>query len=82
MIDPDFLGMLVCPSTRQPLREATAAELKAVNARVADGTAKNRAGNPVQKPIEGGLVPAGSAVVYPIVDGIPILLTSEAIPLA
>ena len=27
MIDQDFLGLLVCPSSRQPLREATAAEL-------------------------------------------------------
>lgn len=87
MIDKDFLAMLVCPSSRQPLREATAAELAGLNAKVAAGALKNRGGNPVQNPIAAGLVPSGpapsgGAVLYPIVDGIPILLTSEAVPLA
>jgi uncharacterized protein YbaR (Trm112 family) len=82
MIEPDFLRMLVCPSTHQPLREATAAELAAVNAAVAAGTARNRGGVAVAGSLQGGLVPADGSVVYPIKDGIPILLVPEAIPLA
>lgn len=82
MIDEEFLGMLVCPSSRRPLREATAAELEAVSARIAAGAAKNRGGNVVETPIEAGLVPDSGEVLYPILDGIPILLTSEAIPLS
>ena len=81
MIDKGFLAMLVCPSSHQPLREATAAELTAVNAAIQGGTAKNRAGAPVAGPLQEGLVPADGSVVYPIQDGIPILLTAEAIPL-
>ena len=81
MIDPEFLGMLVCPSSRQPLREATAAELEAVNAAIAAGEARNRGGNAVDKSIEAGLVPTSGEALYPILDGIPILLSSEAIPL-
>jgi uncharacterized protein YbaR (Trm112 family) len=82
MIDSDFLRILVCPSSRQPLREATAAELAAVNAAIAKGGVRNRGGNPVTAALVGGLVPTDATVVYPIQDGIPILLAAEAVPLA
>jgi uncharacterized protein YbaR (Trm112 family) len=81
MLEPDFLSILVCPSSRQPLREATPAELAAVNRAIADGTAKNRGGAAVQQALTGGLATRSGDVVYPIVDGIPILLTGEAIAL-
>ena len=81
MIDPEFLALLVCPSSRTPLRVATAAEVEGVNAAVRAGTAKNRSGKVVEKPIESGLVPSDGTVIYPVQDGIPILLTTEAIPL-
>jgi len=81
MIDPAFLGMLVCPASRQPLREATAAELAAVNRTIAAGTAQNRGGTAVAAPLAAGLVPTPGGVIYPIVDGIPILLSAEAIPI-
>lgn len=79
MIDPTFLGMLVCPATRQPLREATAQELAAVNLAVANGTARTRSGVVVTGDLAAGLVPKDGSVVYPIRDGIPILLSTEAI---
>ncbi|MEO6593679.1 MAG: hypothetical protein ABIP94_02880 [Planctomycetota bacterium] len=73
--------MLVCPSSRQPLREATEAELATVNAAIAAGSVRNRGGNPVAETLPAGLVPADGAALYPIRDGIPILLTAEAIPM-
>ena len=81
MIDPAFLAMLVCPASRQPLREATAAELAAVNRGIAAGAIQTRGGTAVATPLAGGLVPAPGGVIYPIVDGIPILLSAEAIAL-
>ena len=81
MIDPSFLSMLVCPSSRQPLREATAAELSVVNDAVGRGAAKNRGGAAVAQAIQAGLVTKDGASLYPIQDGIPILLATEAIPL-
>jgi uncharacterized protein YbaR (Trm112 family) len=80
-INADFLKMLVCPTTRKPLRLASAAELQRVNDRIAGQQAKNRGGAAVTTAVASGLVPEGEAVLYPILEGIPILLSSEAIPL-
>lgn len=82
MIDAQFLGMLVCPSTRQPLRLASAAELAAVNAAIARGACKNRGGAQVAVAWAGALATKDGAWLYPIQDAIPILLTSEAVAAA
>jgi len=80
MIDPEFLAMLVCPASRQPLREASEGELAAANAAIARGDLRNRGGNPVAEPLSGALVTVDGAWLYPVQQGIPILLAPEAIP--
>lgn len=80
IIDPEFLRLLVCPATRQPLRLASAEELAACNAAIAAGGVTNRGGTAVSAPLQAGLVPVDASVLYPLVDGIPILLTAEAVP--
>jgi len=81
MIDPDFLRMLVCPTSKQPLRTATAAELDRVNAAIQKGALQNRGGARVTAPWHEALATADGAWLYPIQESIPILLTSEAISL-
>jgi len=70
----------VCPATRQPLREATAAELADANAAIADGRLQNRGGGRVEGTISAALATADGAWLYPIRDAIPILLAPEALP--
>ena len=82
MIDPEFLGMLVCPATRQPLRLAAAAELAAVNERIQRGTVRNRGGTAVAAPLTAALATTDGAWLYPIEDDIPILLSAEAVAAA
>jgi uncharacterized protein YbaR (Trm112 family) len=53
-----------------------------LNERIAQGNLTNRGGQNVEKQIDGGLVRADGAYLYPIDDGIPIMLIDEAIPLA
>lgn len=78
-LDADFLAKLVCPETHVPLREATAQELARWNEAIAAGQARNAAGEAVEEPVEGGLVPEDREILYPVRDGIPILLAEQAI---
>ena len=79
MIDKDLLQILACPETHQPLAEAAPDLLKRVNDRIAAGKAQNKGGVAVTVALEGGLVRQDGKIVYPIRDGIPVLLIDEGI---
>ncbi len=76
------LAMLRCPNDRSTLRAAEPALVSRLNAAIAAQRLRNQAGEPVQRPIDGGLIRAAGDLVYPIVDQIPVMLYDEAIPLA
>lgn len=82
MLHADLLNMLRCPDDRSPLVEAEAAVISRLNAEVAAGKLRNRGGDVVAQPLDGGLLRSDGRYLYPIVDGIPVLLVDEAIPLA
>ena len=63
------------------LTEADGELLAEVNGAIRDGRISNLSGNRRSHPIDGGLVRAARDVLYPIVDGIPLLLRDEAIAL-
>jgi uncharacterized protein YbaR (Trm112 family) len=79
MIDKDLLQILACPATHQPLAEADAALLERVNGAIAKGSAVNAAGKKVTDKLTEGLVREDKKIVYPIRDGIPVLLVDEGI---
>ena len=81
MIRPELLKMLVCPENRTPLEVASSELMAKINRAVAAGRLTNKAGRKVEKPLDAGLVRADRAVLYPIVDEIPLMLVDEAIPL-
>jgi len=81
MIDKDLLKILVCPENHTPLSLADQSLVDRLNRAVAAGNLKNRVGQPVQSPLEGGLVREDGTLFYPIIDAIPVLLIDEAIPL-
>jgi len=81
MIDKELLEILVCPENRTPLRPADEALVGRLNEAVAGGGLRNRVGQPVTSRVEEGLVREDGALFYPIVEGIPVLLIDEAIPL-
>jgi uncharacterized protein len=81
MIDADLLAILCCPETHQEVRLAESAVIDKLNAQIAAGALKNRAGQLVQEKIEGGLVRADGMFLYPIRRDIPVMLVDEGIPL-
>ena len=78
-IDPELLAILVCPETRQPLSVADGALLERVNAAVAGGGLSTRGGEGVGEEIAEGLLREDGTVLYPIRQGIPIMLIDESI---
>jgi uncharacterized protein YbaR (Trm112 family) len=81
MIDPELLQLLVCPETHTPLHLAEKELLDRLNQSIASGAIKDRSGERLQVPLEAGLVREDGKLLYPIVDGIPVMLTDRAIEL-
>jgi uncharacterized protein YbaR (Trm112 family) len=75
-------AILVCPTDHTPLISADERVVARVNRAIAAGRVTNRAGRRVDQPIGGGLLRSDKTFLYPILDGIPVLLPDEAIPLA
>jgi uncharacterized protein YbaR (Trm112 family) len=81
MIDPELLKIMCCPETHQPIELAEPALINGLNEKIRAGQLRNRAGEPVQERIDGGLIRADKKFLYPIRQDIPIMLIDEAIPL-
>lgn len=79
MLNPKFVGMLRCLEDRgAPLEMADAGLLASVNQAIEARQLKNRAGQVLERPLEGCLVRQDRALAYPIVDGIPRMIVDEA----
>ena len=80
MILQGLLEILCCPETHQPLELAPKELIVQLNGRIQARQIKNRAGQIVEQPLDGGLLRADKKVLYPV-RRIPILLIDEGIVL-
>ena len=78
-MNAELLKDLCCPETHQPLRVAPAEVIVAINERICSGTVRNRSGQLLAEPCEGGLLREDGKALYPVRRGLPILLIAEAI---
>lgn len=81
MIDQKLLEILVCPETHQPVRPAPPELIERLNQLVASKQLKMRNGESIERRLDGGLLRADEKVLYPIIDGIPVMLADESIAL-
>lgn len=82
MINPELLQILCCPETHQPVALADAQLLGELNRAIRLGQVRNRGERLLNEPLAGALVRADAKVIYPIRNGIPVLLVDEGIVFA
>jgi uncharacterized protein YbaR (Trm112 family) len=80
-MDKKLLSILCCPVTHKGLSLARADLLSSVNAAIGDGKLANRDGTVLAEPLEEALVTDDGKLLYPVNDGIPVLLEGESVPL-
>ncbi len=80
MTIPDhLLDILCCPVSHEPLRPLGRNRLKSLNQRIAESEVLYVDGSPVQGRIADALITRDDKVIYPIEDGIPVLLPERGI---
>ena len=82
MLRPEILATLCCPEDHSTLALASDALIREINTIIRGGRLRNRGGQVVEHLLDGGLTRTKGDVLYPILDGIPVLVKDEAIPLA
>jgi uncharacterized protein YbaR (Trm112 family) len=80
-VSEELLEILVCPETKQPIALASEEMLRNLARDIEAGKVRNRGGEKVTQPITEGLVREDGKILYPVDDGIPVMLIEESIEL-
>lgn len=80
-MDKRLLTILRCPTSNKGLSLAKRDVLDSVNAAIEEGTLKNRDGSKVEAALAEALVTDDGKLLYPVDDGIPVLLEGESVAL-
>jgi len=81
MLQSTLLAILRCPEDRSFLSVASPDVVNRINAAIRQGRLVNRIGKQLERTLGGGLVREDGAILYPIIDEIPVLLRDDAISL-
>ena len=80
-MDKSLLAILCCPVTHKGLIVAGKDLLGKVNTAISNGDLKNRDGQALSSTFREALVTDDGRILYPVNDGIPVLLEGESVML-
>ena len=80
-MDKKLLSILCCPVTHQGLALARPDMLGKVNVAIDAGRLSTREGGVLTEALEEALITDDGKLLYPVNDGIPVLLESESVGL-
>ena len=78
-MDKRLLAILRCPVSHKELSLASGQTLKDVNAAIGEGRLSNRDGRVLDQALAEALITDDGKVLYPVADGIPVLLEGESV---
>ena len=76
-----LLDFICCPVTRSPLELLPERELTQLNELIASKRIRNREDTVIETPLTEALVTRSGKLIYPIRDGVPLLLEEEGMAL-
>ena len=80
-MDKRLLSIICCPVTHKGLALVRADQLQRINRAIADGRLRNRDGAVLAGALKEALVTDDGKTMYPVNDGIPVLLEGESVSL-
>lgn len=80
--DESLLEFLRCPVSRSALTLAGAADVEELNQRIRSGGVNSFQGEVIERALDAGLVNADRSLVFPIREGILILVVDQAISMS
>ncbi len=80
-MDKKLLSILCCPITHKGLSLVRSDQLSSINAAITAGKLSNRDGAILEKNLQEALVTDDGKTMYPVDDGIPLLLEGEGVAL-
>jgi uncharacterized protein len=81
-MDSKLLDILCCPITLKPLHSVSGSNLVELNRMIVAGELVNRGGDLLSEPLTEALFTDDNRLVYPVLDGVPVLLEEACIDLA
>ncbi len=78
-MDKRLLTILRCPISQKGLALANRATLARVNKAIGEGRLSNRDGTVLAEPLTEALLTDDSKLLYPVAEGIPVMLDGESI---
>ena len=78
-MDKKLLSILCCPVTHRDLALVRPDALAKLNSAIGDGKVSNRDGTVLTDALDEALITNDGKLVYPVADGIPVLLEGESI---